>query len=196
MDASERIQRLTSAGVSEEEAAAALRAAEGDLLEAVLLLERQGRLPPPAGGGFYSTGGEAGPAGGRPPAVPPGAAREERQAASSVSFPETLRHLLRRGMDNGLEIWRRGEQIAFLPLLILLFLLVFFFWIIAVILAAGLVLGFRFRPSGPDLDRNFRETAAKAAEWVENLAGALAARVREFWRRCRDAWNNHKRGRS
>ena len=62
-----------------------------------------------------------------------------------------------------------------MPLLILLLLLVFFFWITALVLALGLVLGFRYRFGGPDLDR---ESMDRATARLSSKAAALRDKIR------------------
>ena len=64
-------------------------------------------------------------------------------------------HTLRRWLvDNELEIWRKGQPITALPVLILLLLLCCVPQVTIPILILGLFLGFRYRFSGPDLERD------------------------------------------
>ena len=72
---------------------------------------------------------------------------------------------LRRWLiDNELEIWRRDQPITALPVLILLLLLCCAPWVTIPILILGLFLGFRYRFSGPDLER----------ESLNNMMGSVA----------------------
>ena len=73
------------------------------------------------------------------------------------------------------QIRRRGRRVTSMPLLILLLLLVFFFWITALVLALGLVLGFRYRFGGPDLDR---ESMDRATARLSSKAAALRDKIR------------------
>ena len=72
---------------------------------------------------------------------------------------------LRRWLiDNELEIWRRGQPITALPVLILLLLLCCAPWVTIPALVLGLFLGLRYRFSGPDLER----------ESLNNMMGSVA----------------------
>ncbi len=150
----EQARRLSeAAGVDVIAALSALERNDGDALAAMLELERQGLVPPPPGGGFYSTRSAAGSA--PPPDGPdPAAGGAEPWRGGVLVVPwsdlkEGLRDLFRRCLSTRLEVWRKGRQAASVPLLILVVLLLFFFWEMAVVLGAGLLLGFRYRLSGP-----------------------------------------------
>ena len=142
----EQARRLSeAAGVDVIAALSALERNDGDALATMLELERQGLVPPPPGGGFYSTRsvpGDAPPPDGPGPAA--GGAETRRSGVLVVPWA-----LFRRCLATRLEVWRKGRQAASVPLLILVVLLLFFFWEMAVVLGAGLLLGFRYRLSGP-----------------------------------------------
>lgn len=188
----EQVRKLSRAtGVDEIAALSALERQNGDLLEAALELERQGSARPPAGGGFYSTR----PPGAAPPAAHTGedaaggAAGEARSGIYVISWEHLsgeLKRLFHRGMDNYLEIRRRGERAASVPLLILAVLLVWFFWILPPLLALGLILGFRYRLGGPDMDRESLDRAMKkAADAASKAVCRAASRLRSAWERRR-----------
>ena len=193
MAAAERIARLVAAGAPEEAARAALDAAEDDLLEAALLLEREGRLSPPAGGGSYATGGprRTAPASEGGPLLSSSAAGQAREGRAGRSPLSVLRDLAWKGPANSLEAWRRGRQVTAVPLLVLLVLVVFFFWITVAILAAGLLLGFRYRLAGPDLDQDVKEGVRRAADRAGRLARDLAGQARAAWARFQDGHRKH-----
>ena len=150
----EQARRLSeAAGVDVIAALSALERQNGDALAAMLELERQGLAPPPPNGGFYSTRSAAGAA--PPPDGPgPSAGGAETRRGGVLVVPwsdlkEGLKDLFRRCLATRLEVWRKGRQAASVPLLILVVLLLFFFLEITVVLGAGLLLGFRYRLSGP-----------------------------------------------
>ena len=186
MEASERVARLAAAGVSPEEARAALAESGDDLLEAALLLERRGRLSPPAGGGGFDSTRRG--SGGTPP--PAGGARGRQGKVPVLTWSalwQGLKSLLHKSLVNHLEISRKGRVSTTVPLLVLLILL-FFFWATLPILAAGFVLGFRYRFAGPDLNR---ESLERAADWADRTAGTLGDSLREAWRKGRT--DHHKK---
>ena len=78
-----------------------------------------------------------------------------------------------------------------MPLLVLLVLVVFFFWITVAILAAGLLLGFRYRLAGPDLDQDVKEGVRRAADRAGRLARDLAGQARAAWARFQDGHRKH-----
>ena len=76
-------------------------------------------------------------------------------------------------------------------LVVLLVLVVFFFWITVAILAAGLLLGFRYRLAGPDLDQDVKEGVRRAADRAGRLARDLAGQARAAWARFQDGHRKH-----
>lgn len=174
----EQAQRLSAAaGVDVIAALSALERNNGDALAAMQELERLGMTPPPPGGGFYSTRLSGAPRGaGTGAAEAPGAAR--RPAGSPWSdVKDGLGELFRKSLVNRMEVWRKGRQAASVPLPVLAVLLLFFFWEIAVVLAVGLALGFRYRLSGPFLEgREVRGLAAALRRALGHLGDRLRRR--------------------
>ena len=68
-------------------------------------------------------------------------------------------------VDNELEVWRRDEPVTSLPLLILL---MFAFYVTIPLLLIGLFFGFRYRFSGPELERD------SINDVMENVASTAA----------------------
>lgn len=84
---------------------------------------------------------------------------------------------LRRWLiDNELEIWRHDQPVTALPVLILLLLLICAFWVAISVLLLGLFLGFRYRFSGPDLER----------EDLNNMIGSVADTAADLGRQVMD----------
>jgi len=157
----EMVERLKEkANVSYRQAKEALEYSGGNLLDALIYLEEKGAIPRDAGA-YYSTKREAPPPPPEPlPAeLPP---KTKKQKAPKAPKPPRSKggvrrffHTLRRWLvDNELEIWRHGQPITALPVLILVLLLCCAPYITIPILVLGLFLGFRYRFSGPDLDRD------------------------------------------
>lgn len=150
----EQARRLSeAAGVDVIAALSALERNDGDALGAMLELERMGLTPTPPGGGFYSTRPNSG--GTPPPSGPdPSEGSDSARHGGVLVVPwsdlkEGLKDLFHNCLATRLEVWRKGQQAASVPLLILVVLLLFFFVEIAVVLGVGLLLGFRYRLSGP-----------------------------------------------
>lgn len=158
----EQAERLREkADVSYAQAREALEYSGGNLLDALIYLEEKGAIPRPEGA-YYSTRGESGPAGRESRAADlPRPVREEKKERPGMGLFRRIRYLL---LDNELEIWRKGQPITALPVLILLLLLVFAFYVTAPLLLLGLFLGFRYRFSGPDLER----------DGINNVMGSVA----------------------
>ena len=147
----EQARRLSeAAGVDVIAALSALERNNGDALAAMLELERMGLTPTPPGGGFYSTRPNSGgtpPSSILRPADRPGTARQGGSGAPSWS--DLFKELFHSFLATRLEVRRKGRQAASVPLLILVALVLFFPWTIVVVLGVGLLLGFRYRLSGP-----------------------------------------------
>lgn len=148
----EQVERLREkADVSYAQAKEALEYSGGNLLDALIYLEEKGAIPRPEGA-YYSTRGESTASTQESRAdVLPELVREEKRARPKIGIFRRIRYAL---LDNELEIWRRDQPVTALPVLILILLLVFAFWVTVPLLILGLFLGFRYRFSGPDLERD------------------------------------------
>ena len=181
----EQVEQLRAhAAVSYEEARRALEACDGDLLDALILLEREGRIPP---GGGPTRGPEAS---GKDEkrfwglAVTAGGhrGREERG-----SWRARLRELLAAAVDllrhctvNQFEVWRNGERMTALPVLILILLVLVAYWISLPLLVVGLFFGCKYRFSGPDLDKN---RVGEVVNQVSAKVGDAVGQVRDEFKR-------------
>ena len=199
----EQVEALRArAEVSYEEARAALEDSGGDLLDALISLERAGKLRPDgARGAFFTTrpGGEDAPppppAGGPAPSQVPagerprffglaltvGGKRHQRNRREGSGFGAKLKELLLAAADllrhctvNQFEVWRGGELMTALPVLVLILLVVLAYWISLPLLVIGLVFGCRYRFSGPDLDKNrVGEVVNQVSDSVRDAVGQV-----------------------
>ena len=197
----EQVEKLREkADVSYEEARQVLEQAGGNLLEALILLERQSRIKT-GGGAYYSTcPGGAGEGGGIPRDEPnprsaalvrvtPGGAgsgaKEDRSSSLWTPLKELLKtavELLRHSTVNQFEIWRQGELMTSMPILILILLLVTAFWISVPLLVIGLFWGCKYRFSGPDLGRNkVGETANYVADTIHSVVDQVKDEINTAW---------------
>ena len=123
----EQVERLREkADVSYGQAKAALEYSGGNLLDALIYLEEQGVIPRPEDA-YYSTKNEAPP----PPPQELPVLQVKPEAKQKKHTRRGVRHLLhwlrRILLDNELEIWRKGQPITAVPMLILLIFVIFFF---------------------------------------------------------------------
>lgn len=148
----EQVERLREkADVSYAQAKEALEYSGGNLLDALIYLEEKGAIPR-AQGAYYSTRGESTASAQESGADDlPVVVREEKKQRPKAGIFRRIRYAL---LDNELEIWRKDQPVTSLPVLILILLLVFAFWVTVPLLILGLFLGFRYRFSGPDLERD------------------------------------------
>ena len=157
----EMVERLREkAPVSYGQAKRALEYSGGNLLDALIYLEEQGAIPRQEGA-YFTTRGETPP----PPPGPrdlPAPAQEpagkkgkkKKKPAGERERTSLLRTLRRWLIDNELEIWRKDKPVTALPVLILVLLVIFAYYVVIPLLILGLFLGFRYRFSGPDLERD------------------------------------------
>ena len=177
----EQVERLREkADVSYARAKQALAYSGGNLLDALIYLEEQGDIPRPEGA-YYSTRSQTQP----PPekreqAGPQTAGREEKRERRG-SLLRRVRYLL---LDNELEIWRKDRPVTALPVLILLLLLIVAYYIVLPLLVLSLFLGFRYRFSGPDLER----------ESINNVMGSVADTAADLGRQVMDELRRQSRG--
>ena len=185
----EMVERLKEkADVSYTQAKEALEYSGGNLLDALIYLEEKGAIPR-AEGAYYSTKSET------PPPPPPTeplpaqlpdrakkqkAPKQPRAGRGGVRrFFNTLRRWL---IDNELEIWRREQPVTALPVLILALLLISAFWVTISILVLGLFLGFRYRFSGPDLERdNLNGVIGDLADTASDLGHRVMDEIKHDW---------------
>ena len=203
----EMVERLREkAPVSYGQAKRALEYSGGNLLDALIYLEEQGAIPRQEGA-YFTTRGETPPP---PPPAPPAPEPEaetgggkkkkkkrparEAKAGGRPSLLQTLRRWL---IDNELEIWRKDKPVTALPVLILVLLVIFAYYVTIPLLILGLFLGFRYRFSGPDLERdslndvmdNVADTAAdlgrQAMDELRTQSRHMADRAEEAERQVR-----------
>lgn len=156
----EQVERLREkADVSYAKAKEALEYSGGNLLDALIYLEEQGAIPRPEGA-YYSTRGQTPTAPEEPEEPEPRPAEGKEKKSGRGNLLRRLRYIL---LDNALEIWRKDRPIAALPVLILI-LLVIVYYIVIPLLILSLFFGFRYRFSGPDLER----------EEINNVMGSVA----------------------
>lgn len=157
----EQVERLREkADVSYAKAKEALLYSGGNLLDALIYLEERGEIPRPEGA-YYSTRGQTPPMPEEPeePEPQPAEGKEKKDRRSGLL--QRLRYVL---LDNELEIWRKDRPITALPVLILILLLIAAYYIVIPLLILSLFFGFRYRFSGPDLER----------EEINNVMGSVA----------------------
>lgn len=186
----EMAERLREkADVSYAQAKMALEYSGGNLLDALIYLEEQGLIPRKETA-YFSTRSEAPPP---PPALVQAAEertgkkpgkkmsnqQEKRGAGPARKLLKTLRRWL---IDNELEIWRRDKPITALPVLILILLVFFAFWFVLPALALGLFFGFRYRFSGPDLERDdLNSMMNTVADTAADIGHRVVEELRHDW---------------
>ena len=181
------------AGVSYGQAKQALEYSGGNLLDALIYLEETGAIPRTESA-YYSTRSETLPP---PPCteplpVQPSGQEPERAAGTPPPkkqgiFRRVFLALRRWLIDNELEIWRHDQPITALPVLILLLLLCSAPYLTIPALFLGLFLGFRYRFSGPDLDRD------SLNGMIGNLANTAADLGRQVMDELRTQHDKHSR---
>ena len=157
----EMVERLREkAPVSYGQAKRALEYSGGNLLDALIYLEEQGAIPRQEGA-YFTTRGETPPPPPEPrdlpvPAQEPAGkkGKKKKKPAGERERTSLLRTLRRWLIDNELEIWRKDKPVTALPVLILVLLVLFAYYVVIPLLILGLFLGFRYRFSGPDLERD------------------------------------------
>ena len=176
----EQVEQLRArADVSYEEARDALEQSGGDLLDALILLERRGKAK---GGGFYSTRPNREEEAAVTDLVLTKAAREqEADSGLGPKIKELLYaalRLLRHSLANQFEIWRKGERVTSIPILILIILVIAAFWITVPLIVVGLFFGCQYRFSGPDLNREEVDAAMeKTAQIVHDVVNQVKEEI-------------------
>ena len=169
----EQVERLREkADVSYGKAKEALLYSGGNLLDALIYLEERGEIPR-AEETYYSTHAQTPPRAEEEQTPDPEPAQGKRQKAKPVGWLRRLRYLL---LDNELEIWRKDRPITTLPVLILILLILVAYYVTVPLLILGLFFGFRYRFSGPDLER----------DGINNVMGSVADTAADLGRQVMD----------
>lgn len=184
----EMVERLKAkADVSYTQAKEALEYSGGNLLDALIYLEEKGAIPRTEGA-YYSTRNET-PAPPPPEPVPVQIAEKSKKKAGRPPCSggkKSIRrfiHALRRWLvDNELEIWRKDQPITALPVLILVLLLCCAPWVTIPVLVMLLFLGFRYRFSGPDLEReDLNSMMGSVADSASDLGHKVMEELKHDW---------------
>lgn len=185
----EQVERLREkADVSYAQAKQALEYSGGNLLDALIYLEEQGAIPRPQGA-YYSTRNETPPP--SPVQTPVPAEQPKAKKRHSRGGLRRLCQKIRRVLlENELEIWRKGQPVTSLPILILVLLVLFAFYFTVPALILGLFLGFRYQISGPDLeDEAFNGMMGNVAD----TAADLGRQVMEELKKQHEKYNNREK---
>lgn len=154
----EQVEKLRErAGISYEEAKKALEEADGDLLEAVINLEKRNLIKAPEAGGYYNSKTEKQESSG---SSQNNTYQERKANSGGTHFSEMLGSffswcgkIIQKGNTNSFEVIKDGATVMLIPLTVLALFLIFAFWIVVPITFVGLIFGYRYRFSGPDLDK-------------------------------------------
>jgi len=198
----EQVERLREkADISYEQARQVLEQTGGDLLEALILLERQGCLRTGSESAYFTTrpagaaDQQAAPpppkGGGRRRSLIPAVQERSGRKEGRPGFWAQLRELLAAGLDllrhatvNQFQVWRQGEIMTSMPVLILILLVVVAFWVSVPLLLLGLIFGCKYTFAGPDLDDNqvgetVNHVAHTIGDVVEQVKDELTRAVRD-----------------
>lgn len=192
----EQVERLREkADVSYGQAKAALEYSGGNLLDALIYLEEQGVIPRPEDA-YYSTKGETPPPPPQELPVLPVEVQGKKQRkqkkgpGQSRERGRLLQWLRRILLDNELEIWRKGQPITAVPMLILLIFVIFLYWIAIPLLILGLFLGFRYQIAGPDLEN---DTINGMMDSAASTAADVGRQVMDELKSQHEKYNNRKK---
>ncbi len=172
---------MEKTGVSREDAENALRACSEDILDAILYLEALGKVERPSAASFtsanasdYTNRSFSGAA--------ESASRTTANAEGKSTFSREMGRLfgavgrlIKKGMENYLDVTKDGSCNCSIPLTILVFLFIPFFWLMTVLLLVLLLCGYRYEFRGP----NFKSDD-KANRVLNNASNAANAAKAEF----------------
>lgn len=170
------------ANVSYAQAKEALEYSGGNMLDAMIYLEERGAIPRPEGA-YYSSRSETPPRAEHPLVL----AEEQEQGRDSKPKMGILRRIRYWLLDNELEIWRKGQPVTAVPVLILIILVLVASQYTIPLLIVGLFFGFRYRFSGPDLER---DGINNVMDNVADTASDLGRQVMDELRNQHDKYKN------
>lgn len=181
----EQIGKVASfAGVTQEEARAALERAGGSPLDAVLLLERGGRSSAPAGGAWSTRAGAQPEREAQPPAAaerPAVRTRPVRRKYTAREVGDAVKSFLRGCTKITVDIWREGDLLAGVPLVVCVLLFVVAFWLMLALTLVGLVLRCRYHISGWEGNA---EPFNRAMDRVTETVSGWTDEAKAKWKDC------------
>lgn len=171
----EMVEKLREkANVTYEDAKRALEQCDWDILDAMVLLEREGKVR--SGGIAYSTREDS-------------TGQHTEQPPTGETFGEMCNRFFRWigkiigvGNRNSFVAARNGEDMVTIPITVLVLLLLVGFWILLPLMALGLFCGFRYRFSGPDLEKS----AVRSVNDAMDKVGDMADQVKEEFKQKKD----------
>lgn len=169
----EQIQRLSDhAGVTMEQAQKALEATGGDLLDALVWLEQQGVIAS-SGVYFYATDHAA---------ATPQSAAEEETPPEPEEKSNRVATIWNWFVDNRLEAYRKEDSGRGMecPMAAFIALILLAWWLVALLLAAGFLSGWRYRLVGPHLGRNqaVQDVMEKIDDGAETVINQVKRNIR------------------
>ena len=180
----EQVEKLRDrTGISYEEAKRVLEETKGDLLDAVIRLEQQNRIQAPVVGGHYQSKGED--AGSQEASQKRNDEdKEESFGELPGSFFRWLGVVLHKGSVNSFNVVKGSSTIVVVPLAVFALLLLFTFWVTLPLMIIGLVFGYRYHVSGPDVENtqvnSTMDTVSDATlRAVDTVTAAAANLVKE-----------------
>jgi len=160
---------INSVGCSEEEAINALNAADGDILDAIIMLENNAAAAA---------------------APPPEEPKKKHTKTVAEGDEEAKNVFLKIGNgilkaisvlnDNTMDVWYKGRKLLSTPLSVLLLLALFMFWWTLAFIILSLILGWRYRFSGPQINS---EKVNVATDAVSDAADKAAEKIQDKVRR-------------
>jgi hypothetical protein len=182
----EQVEKLRErTGISYEEAKKALEEADGDLLEALIRLERKNLIKAPEADGYYSSKGEKQESSDQNQNTYKDTKPNNGGTRLSEMFGEFFKwcgKVFHKGNTNSFKVIKDGTTVMLIPLTVLALCLIFCFWVTIPLIFIGLVFGYRYRFSGPDLDRTdinksvetVSDATLRAVNKVVDAAGNLS----------------------
>ncbi len=159
MDHYEMVEKLREkANVSYDEAKRALEASDWDLLDAIVFLENEGKIN--SGGKDYSTQKSA------PEPEPP----KKSQFADNMSYlGRQAAGLLEKLNGCFVDVFKNGNKLFSLPVLVLVILLIFMWYLVVPLLIVGLFFGFRYSFRGAQFTQSVNKVMEKASEMADDI---------------------------
>ncbi len=201
----EQVEKLREkANVSYAEAKEALEKCNGDMLDAILYLEEQGKVggkkeEPAQGKHFHGhQGGDR------------GWHREWREQHRQQmreegkddfgslwgKFWNWCKKVFKKGCVNNFEVYKNGEPVVKIPVIVFIMLLVWGFWITIPVMIAGLFCGLRYFFGGPDLEdtdinRAMNKAMDKAADAAEVAKSEIMSAAEKEEQKHKENHNNN-----
>lgn len=173
----EKVEKLIEkANITYEEAAAVLESCDWDMLDAIIKLEAEGKIKTSPSAAEHHEENTSEKVTDSPQQIVDSYQTYQQEQQNHKSgdtwrgIKAWIKKMFRKSCDNRFVVYRKGNRVIEMPVLLLIILLLASVWTILIVMAVGLFFGFSYHFTGPDLGKkNINDAMAKANDVADGI---------------------------